>query len=163
MDRRTAREIIVKGELLNNKQINLKIGTVENRDFPQTVYINISFWIKPKEELINSRKELEDMLNKILNKKLSELLNENYFFPFESQNIYIYNIPDNFNYNDKFNFISVEVYLHTLNIQSEKKYPLNVKRNTDLFDECLRISNYIADNLKEMEDSFYINNKSRLN
>ena len=50
MDRRTAREIDVNSEILDNKQINVKIGTVENRDFPQTIYINISFWIKPKEE-----------------------------------------------------------------------------------------------------------------
>ena len=58
-------EIVVKSENLNNKQINVKIGTVENRDFPQTVYINISFWVKPKNSATESckgRKILEEKL-----------------------------------------------------------------------------------------------------
>ncbi len=43
--KRTAREIKVEDKLLSNKDINVKIGTVENRDAPETVYIFISFLI----------------------------------------------------------------------------------------------------------------------
>ena len=35
--KRTAREIKVSNSLLNNKDINVKIGTVENRDAPETI------------------------------------------------------------------------------------------------------------------------------
>jgi len=165
MNKRTAREIMIKTEFLSNKQINVKIGTVENRDFPQTIYINVSFWIKPKNilnKINDERKNLEENLKNILNNKLIIFLNNNYFFPFEKDNIYIYNIPENFNYNDKSNFISLEIYLHTLNVKSEKKYPLNDKKNTELFEECVRISNFIGNDLKKLENNFYIKKNSKL-
>ena len=167
MNKRTAREIIVKDEILSNKQLNIKIGTVENRDFPQTVYINISFWIKPKENIKEynetTRQNLELKLKDILNKRLIKLVEKNYYFPFEKENIYIYNIPENFNYNNKSNFISLEIYLHTLNIKSEKKYPLNVKKNTELFKECVRLSNFVGKELENIENEFYINKNSKTN
>jgi hypothetical protein len=160
MDKRTAREIVVKNELLSNEQINVKIGTVENRDFPQTIYINISFWIKPKDNLSNiERKMLEGKIKLIFN-ETKEIINQNYFFPHEKENIYICNIPENFNYNNKSNFISLEIYLHTINI-TEKKYPLNIKKNTELFDECVKISNIVGNGLKKIENNFYVRKKSK--
>jgi len=160
MNKRTAREIVVKNDFLNNKQINVKIGTVENRDYPQTIYINISFWIKPKTQ--NGEKNLfEGKLKNILTNKLVKFLDNNSFFPYEKENIYIYNIPENFNYNNKYNFISLEIYLHTLNIKSEKKYPLNVKKNTELFEECVKISNFVGNDLVKIENSFYIRRNSK--
>lgn len=163
MNKRTAREIIVKTDFLYNKQINVRIGTAENRDFPQTIYINVSFWIKPlvSSENIDKRKLIEEKLKKILDKKLLKILNNNYFFPFEKENIYICNIPENFNYNDKYNFISLEIYLHTLNIKSEKKYPLNAKKNTELFEECIKLSNFIGENLEKIENKFHIKKVQR--
>jgi hypothetical protein len=162
MNKRTAREIVVKNELLSNEQINAKIGTVENRDFPQTIYINISFWIKPKDNLSNiesERKMLEEKIKHIFN-GTKEIINHNYFFPHEKENIYIYSIPENFNYNNKSNFISLEIYLHTINI-TEKKYPLNAKKNTDLFDECVKIANIIGNDLKKIENNFYVRKNSK--
>ena len=157
MDKRTAREILIKDELLSNKNINVKIGTVENRDSPQTVYINMSFWIKP---IISSKEglkeNLEKKLNTILNNNLVAILNKNHYFPFEKRNNYICNIPENFNYNDKSNFISLEIYLHTININSEKKYPLSVKKDTELFRECVRICNFIGEKILKIEKTFYI-------
>ena len=160
MNKRTAREISVKSELLNNKQINVKIGTVENRDSPQTIYINISFWIKPK----NNNKErecLEGLLKNILTNKLDNLLEDNYLFPYNKENIYIYNIPENFNYNDKYNFISLEIYLHTLNVESEKKFPLNAQKNTQLFEECVKIANFVGNDLMKIDNNFYVRKNSK--
>lgn len=164
MNKRTAREIMVKNEFLSNEQINVKIGTVENRDFPETIYINISFWIKPKDSFKsteNERKVLEGKIKQILNNKLVKLLNNNFFFPHEKENIYIYNIPENFNYNNKSNFISLEIYLHTLNTNSEKKYALNAKKNTELFEECVKITNVIGNDLKKIENNFYVRKNSK--
>ena len=48
--KRTAREIKVNDKLISNKNINIKIGTVENRESPETIYIFISFWLQPKIE-----------------------------------------------------------------------------------------------------------------
>ena len=163
MKKRTAREIIVKNDFFNHEQINVRIGTTENRDFPHTIYINISFWVKPKKNLnnfIEERIKLEEKLKDILNNKLKYFLENSLFFPYEKENIYIYNIPENFNYNNKLNFISLETYLHTLNIKSEKKFPLNIKKNKELFEECLKVVNFISDNLKKIENNFYVRKKS---
>jgi len=148
--KRTAREIKVKEEILNNKDINVKIGTVENRDAPETVYIFISFWTKPSDELSS---ENQDILRNLLNNKLSSIyrknlrseLADNKYFTSEEDNIYIMNVPENINYNNKRNFISLELYLHTLNIHSDKKIPLSNKKNTELYEEAVRIANLIGD------------------
>lgn len=155
MNKRTAREITVKSEFLNNENINVKVGTVENRDCPQTVYINISFWVKPNKN--DSTKEaIELYLSNLLNNKLVKLLQKNDYFPFEKQNIYICNVPENFNYNDKSNFILLEAYLHTLNVKSEKKYPLNAKKDKELFEECVKICNFVGDEITRMESDYKI-------
>ena len=161
INKRTAREILVKDELLLNKKLTVKIGTVENRDSPQTVYLNINFWIKPKTEVNNTRKEIEFKLQKELNDKLIKHLEKNLYFPYEKENIYIYNIPENFNYNKKPNFLSLEFYFHTLNIDSEKKYPLNAKKNTELFVECLKIANFASEEISKWEENYYFSKSSK--
>lgn len=149
-DKRTAREIKVVEKLLKNKNINVKIGAVENRDGPDTIYIFISFWLQPKvEHKSKEQSYLKNVLSKELGVVYSETLKKeltsNSFFPREKENIYIKNIPENFNYNDKRNFISIELYLHTLNLFSSEKIPLSVKKNTKLYDEAVRISNIIGE------------------
>lgn len=147
--KRTAREIKVDGSLIKNKNINVKIGTVENRDSPDTIYIFISFWAKPIEDLLD---ESQDILKDILNKRLSDIyknelrdkLKNNQYFTNEKDNIYIKNIPENINYNNKRNFISLELYLHTLNIHEDKKIPISNKKNTGIFDEAVNIANIIG-------------------
>ena len=148
--KRTAREIKIGDELLSNKNINVKIGTVENREAPETIYIFISFWAKPVGELEN---ESQDYLKDILNVELSGLykkdlkciLRDSKYFTNEKNNIYLKNIPENINYNNKRNFISLELYLHTLNINDENKIPLSNKKNTKIFDEAVKIANIFGD------------------
>ena len=157
--KRTAREIKVEDSLLNNKDINVKIGTVENRDAPETIYIFISFWAKPVEEMLD---EHQDVLKGILNNNLSDIyknelkdyLKNNQYFTSEKDNIYIKNIPENINYNNKRNFISLELYLHTSNIHDDKKLPISNKKNTTLFDEAVKIANILGDSklLSDAED-----------
>jgi hypothetical protein len=148
-NKRTAREIKIETDKLSNKNINIKIGTVENREAPETIYIFSSFWLEPTKEYENKdQKELKWLLDKELHKiysdNLSKELKSNKYFPLESENIFIKNIPENLNYNGKKNYVSVELYLHTLNIDSQDKLPLSQKKNTELFDECLRLSNIIS-------------------
>lgn len=148
--KRTAREIKISDKLLVNKNINVKIGTVENREAPETIYIFISFWLQPKKEYKAKEQEylkgiLEKELSQIYSLKLKSELENNSLFPKEKENIFIKNIPDNLNYNTKRNFISVELYLHTCNLFSQEKLPLSVKKNTQLFNEAVRIGNIIGD------------------
>ncbi len=148
--KRTAREIKVGDKLLSNKNINVKIGTVENRDAPETIYIFISFWLQPKKEFKSEEQEylkdiLEKELNQIYSSKLKPELEKNILFPKEKENIFIKNIPDNLNYNTKRNFISVELYLHTCNLFATEKLPLSIKKSCKLYDEAVRLSNIIGD------------------
>jgi hypothetical protein len=164
--KRTAREIIVSDKLINNKNINVKIGTVENRDGPDTIYIFISFWLQPKKQFKNNEQEdlknlLSQELGKIYNESLKKELAKNNLFPQEKENIYIKNIPENLNYNDKRNFISIELYLHTCNLFNNVKLPLNAKKNTTLYDEAVRISNIMGESkILKGESSFEISKKS---
>jgi len=156
--KRTAREIKVSEKCITNKNINVKIGTVENRDAPNTIYVFISFWLQPKKEYKEKEQEylkstLEREINTIYSEKLKPLLIKSEIFPKENENIFIKNIPDNLNYNDKRNFISIELYLHTCNILKKEKIPLSVKKNTEMFDEAITLSNLIG-------DSDLLNNKS---
>lgn len=157
MAKRTAREIIVDNNLINNKNIYITVGTTENRNCPNTVYLNISFWIKPKFE--NRLSNVQHVLNNLITKKLSDFLENNNFFPKKNDNIFICNVPEYFNYNDKFNFVLLEAYLHTVNIDSEKKYPLDKKKNIELFNECIIIINYLGDELNNMENEYFFKRK----
>lgn len=147
--KRTAREIKVADKLLSNKNINVKVGTVENREAPETIYIFISFWLQPKKEFkLKDQEYLKNILDKELSKiysnDLKGQLEKSLLFPKEKENIFIKNIPDNLNYNTKRNFISLELYLHTCNLFAQDKIPLSVKKDTQLYDEAVRISNIIG-------------------
>ena len=147
--KRTAREIKVNDKLLINKNINVKIGTVENREAPETIYIFISFWLQPKKEhKLKDQEFLKETLDKELGQiyslKLKPELEKSSLFPKEKENIYIKNIPDNFNYNAKRNFISIELYLHTCNLLIQDKLPLTAKKDTRLYNDAVRIANVIG-------------------
>ena len=164
--KRTAREIKVDDSLLQNNNINVKVGTVENRDAPETVYIFVSFWARPS---VHLHKESQDVLKGVLNANLSSIYNKelkpylknNEYFTSERDNIYIKNIPENINYNKKRNFISLELYLHTLNVNGDKKIPLSNKKNTEIYDEAVKIANIIGNSpLLSDGDEFEIFKKS---
>jgi len=166
--KKTAREIKIADNEINNNNINVKIGTVEKRDKPDTIYIFISFWLKPKNEYKYKsqeylKKKLSKELSSIYESNIKDILKNNKYFPIPEENIFIKNIPENLNYNNKSNFISIELYLHTLNLlpEVEKKFPLNQKKNTELYDEALKISNIIS-NTQVLKDNigFTIKRKS---
>lgn len=164
--KRTAREIKVSESLLKNRNINVKIGTVENRDSPETIYIIISFWAKPSEKLSDEPQEhLKEILNTrfgdLYKNELKDFLKNNKYFINEQGNIFIKNIPENINYNNKRNFISLELYLHTLNIERGNNLPLSNKKNTELFDEAVKIVNIIGkSDVLSKEKEFKIFKKS---
>ena len=163
MKKRTAREINVNEKRINNKNINVKIGTVENRDCPETIYINIAFWIKPTKNQKKSRESLEQSLKLITDKRVNTFLKKSLFFPMVNNNIYICNIPQNFNYNNKYNFVSMELNFSTLNIYPNKKYPLSIKKDTDLFDECVNFSNFVGERLVKLEKKYDIRKSAKKN
>ena len=158
--KRTAREIKVDNKLINNKNISVRIGTVENRNAPETIYIFISFWAKPSINLSNESQDflksfLNDKFNDVYKNNLKNILKNNKYFTDEKNNIFIKNIPENINYNNNKNFISIELYLHTLNVGGCGSFPLNNKKNTELFNEALKISNTIGDSSILTDNNYF--------
>ncbi len=156
---RTAREIVVKKDLLKNKNISVKIGTIENKKNPKTVYINMEFWIYPRNEIkdVDANKMKNKIERIISNTYYKKILKSTTLFnkPFASQkeNIFIYNIPNNFFLNKRPSFISIELYLHTININEKNSYPLETKGNLLLFNKCLKIANSFCVGLKQLNKS----------
>lgn len=159
---RSGREIKVDKDKLYNRNVSVKIGCVENKSAPHTVFINVSFWtdIKNREELMENHgddfdrmvsRQYSKELNNIYKFHLKEELSNNFYFPYYHENIYTYNFPDNLNYNDKRSFTSIDLNLHTINClkkqkeEDQKLYSLNNKKDTEMFEELLRIAQIITE------------------
>jgi len=162
---RTAREIKMDDNFLKDVNLNVKIGAAEKRNRPETIYIEISFWIKNTSELTDNnylRKKLRRDLKSIYTEILHDKLVDNFYFPNHDENLFIINIPDNINYNDKKNFVSIELYLHTINnkVKDSISYPLSKKKNTELYSEALMIAEKMcSSNVLNGEYEFSISKK----
>lgn len=150
---RAARELLVPPLELSNESVKVKIGATEKRDAPSTIYVQISFWTKPQPEhaeLSNDElhKILEQNITEAYNKQVKDKLQNNTFFTRPKENIFIKNVPDNLNYNSKRNYISLELYLHTLNTAArpqEDTYPLNSKKDRRLYEAALEVANVFVE------------------
>lgn len=148
---RAARELTVPSMELNNPKVKVKIGATEKRDAPTTIYVQISFWTKPATTHAGaSNQELHRLIEKNINKafkeSISRELDYHFYFTRPKDNITIWNIPDNLNYNSKRNYISLELYLHTLNTdKAGEDYPLHSKKDRRLYEAALDIANVFAD------------------
>lgn len=164
---RAAREIKVSDSELINKKIKVKVGASEKRDAPTTIYIQMSFWVKPKEEFenLNSQelyKKIEKSIDYAYKDQIKNILEESEVFVRPKDNIIIKDIPENINYNSKRNYISIEFYLHTLNCDNnEQKYPLTKKGNNLLYKSAVEITNtFLKDGFFKDEKDFMIFKKS---
>lgn len=143
---RPGKEIKIKTELCKNKNLTAKLGTLDDKNSPETVYLSLTFWVDIKEkdcfdenyDYIISKKFKRE-LKKIYNNNLSEILKDNKYFPLPLENIYIYDFPNNLNYNNKKSFVSIELNLHTINCVSNEKYSLKNNSKNELFNELIKI------------------------
>ena len=149
---RPGREIKIDGAKFNNPNISFKLGTAEDKNRPNTVYVNVTFWVD-----IKDRENLYDDFDKTISKKYSKelkdiykihlksLLENNKIFPLYYDNIYIYEFPENLNYNSKKSFTSIEINLHTANCLSKDcDYSLKDKDDSELFNEMIKIAKIIS-------------------
>ena len=171
---RPGKKIKINNRLIDNKKISVDIGTVDNKNCPKTIYLNISFWvdIKNREEKENDinfdkniSKEFSKCLKQIYKKDLYDYLIDNKYFPFYYENIYSFDFPENLNYNNKKSFVSIEIHFHTINNNINSKnfsdyYTLKNDLKNDFFYELITIANIIgnSDLLRENEN-FYISKK----
>lgn len=149
---RPGREIRLDHKITGNPNVSIKVGTVDDKNRPSTVYINATFWIglKSKERCEDFGKkisrEYSKELTRIYKNNLKDALLDNKYFPFFNDNIYVSDFPENIAYNNKRCFTSIELSLHTANclMPKEKSYPIKTSGDTELYDELVRISKIIA-------------------
>lgn len=158
--KRTGKEIKINGELFGNENLNFKIGASFDKQRPETIYIELGFWIDIKERCYPQEidkysfidydheisKKLSNYIRRIYRKDLKDFLTNNYFFPEYLENIFVYDFPDNINYNKKRSFVSLEINLHTINMNQniEESYPLSEKGNTQLLQEAINVCKIIS-------------------
>ena len=155
---RPGKKIKINSSLLDNENMSVDIGTVDNKSCPATVYLNLSFWVdiksRTKKEFDsdfdkNISKEFSRLLKQIYKNELYDYLIDNKFFPFYFENIYSYDFPDNLNYNNKKSFVNIEIHLHTINNNINSKnlnnfYSLKNSIDNQLFFELITIANIIG-------------------
>lgn len=151
---RPGREIKISNSFFNNENVTVKIGTADDKNSPKTVFISITFWVDIKDrgdEDDNGfdhkiSREYSRQLNSLYKKDLRDILSESKYFPYYYENIFIYDFPENLNYNKKRSFTSIELNLHTINCQNNTKssLPLKNKNNSELFDELILITKKIV-------------------
>ena len=153
---RPGREIKIDSQYLGNNNVSVKIGTTDNKNHPETVYVSISFWvdIKNKESLANDFFDFDTYISKLYIKEIKKImplhlrpiLENNKYFPYYYDNIFTFDFPENLNYNKKKSFTNIELTLHTINttLETNKKLPFKTKNNSEIFDELLKISKIIC-------------------
>ena len=143
---------------INNKEYNLneaikfKIGTIDDKFFPGTVYLQMSFWFDLNKENILEDFETEVSFNRYFRRKLNEMFLTNIspkikhstLFPLYDSNIFAYDIPHNVVYSKKRCFCSIELTLHTSNVfKKEKEFSDN--NNSEIFTSLIDISKTFSD------------------
>lgn len=147
--RKELKEIKIEPSFIKNPNIRSKVGSISESEFPETIYITTTFWTKPKVEYLELdkdtlRRKLHAELSKIYTKILKPILLKEEIFPHEGDNIFLINIPSNFSYNTGRNFISIELYLHTSNINGKTEFILDNKKDKYLLYKAIGIVNLIG-------------------
>lgn len=149
---RPGREIKVDNSLIDNQNVTVRIGTTDNKNIPQTVYILITFWVDIKNRSLKKNMyNFDECMSRIYSKEikkikthfLKEHLENNSFFPFYYDNIFTYDFPENINYNNKKSFTTIELTLHTCN-STKTSEVYSLKKDSDLFNELVTIANRIC-------------------
>jgi len=160
---KSSKEIKIDSKILNNEKISIKIGTCENKNNPNTIYIKTNFWLKSNKDSCFIKEKLEFILSKMYKNEIKPVLLKNEIFPIEKDNIIIYDIPKTLNFNKKSSFISIEIYLHTCNIHRRNNFmPLSNKNDVCILDEALKISKIIAKSNFLNDDKYFQISKKKI-
>lgn len=154
---RPGREIKIDNSIIGNNNVSVKIGTTDNKNSPNTVYLVISYWMDIKnKERKNSISNFDEFISKEYNKEikkiknfhLQDILSNNKLFPFFYDNIFTFDFPENINYNDKKSFTTLELTLHTINCDRNKSnncvYALKNNSSSELYTGLITIAKAIC-------------------
>lgn len=117
---------------IDSEKFNLSYGSIDNKLYPKSVYINFSFWFKLDKENIYKDFESEydfkiyfrNKINKVFNENLKKELEKGDLFVVINDSIFYYDYPHNIFYSEKKCFCSIEFTFYTKN---------NIKENSIIF------------------------------
>lgn len=159
---RTAREIKVKPFELSNENVAVQIGAMEDRESPSTIYISMGFWTRPIGVMPGARDRLQREIGECYRAIDTKCIDKDPVFPDRKNNIFIINMPDNFNYNEKRNYVNIELYLHTSNVKNRDKVPLLAKKDNALYGSALRVAEaFVSSDLMMDRKGFEVRRKNR--
>jgi len=149
---RPGREITLDQSITGNQNVSIKVGTVDDKNKPSTIFLCTTCWVGITEKGSGDEfgrrisSEYKKELYSIYKKDLNKILQESKYFPFQEDNIYVCDYPENIAYNNKRCFTSIELNLHTANClhNRTKNYPFKNMGDTELFDEVVKIAKVIA-------------------
>lgn len=145
-----------------DESIKFKVGTVDDKEFPGTIYLLMSFWFDLNKENILEDFETEvsfnryfrRQLNDMYLKNISPILKNNSLFPIYDSNIFAYDIPHNVIYSNKRCFCSIELTLHTSNVfKRDKDFYDNV--DCDLYNNIINISKMFSNSDFFKDNRYY--------
>jgi hypothetical protein len=159
---RTAKEIDIKQNELSNDNVRVQIGMVEQQDSPTTICISMGFWTKPTEPMENAGAILHDKIEACYDAVYTSCLSDNVVFPQPEENIFIVNMPESFAYNEKKNYVKVELYAHTLNVDSTNNVPLVASNDNVIYTTALNVAEaFISSDLLSGQDGFEIKRSNK--
>ena len=150
-----------------NESIKFKTGTIDDKEFPGTIYLLIYFWFDLNKENILEDFETDISFNRYFRRQINDMylknispeIKKNILFPIYDSNIFSYDIPHNVVYSSKRCFCSIELTLHTCNlIKKEKMFSDSL--DSELFKSIIKISKLFS-NSDFFKSNRYYNTHNR--
>jgi hypothetical protein len=134
-----------------NENIQFNFGSIDDKKFPKSIYINSTFWFELNKEKIIENFENDNVFNRFFRKSINDIfknnistiIKNNNFLDKQDDAIFYYDIPNNIFYSDKKCFCSLELTLYTKNLQGDNIEFIQKDENP-LYNTVLTISKSIS-------------------
>jgi|688.fasta_scaffold326635_2 hypothetical protein len=146
-----------------NDNIQFNFGSIDDKKFPKSIYINSTFWFELKKDKIVEDFDTDASFNRYFRKSINDIfkklilpkINENNSWINKDDTIFYFDIPNNIFYSDKRCFCSLELTLYTNNYKGDNtEFDFNIENNlcksifdiihtissSSFFSECLYYS-----------------------
>ena len=151
-----------------NENIQFNFGSIDDKNFPKSIYTNSTFWFELNKEKIIEDFENDNSFNRYFRKSINdifknsafpEILN-NHIWNNKEDSIFYYDLPHNIFYSDKRCFCSLELTLYTNNYKGNytdfECLPGNI-----LYDSIIEIIKCIVSSSFFFETQYYTIHKRK--
>jgi len=142
-----------------NENIQFNFGSIDDKKFPKSIYINSTFWFELNKEKIIENFENDNSFNRYFRKSINEIF-KNSIFPEiidnkiwnnKEDSIFYYDLPNNIFYSNKRCFCSLELTMFTNNSKGNCDN-FDYSPNNVLYESVIKI-------IKKISSSHFFNEK----